>query len=103
MTKLHLLLLVCVDLLSTKQLAKHLQSPGLLLAEDPHQEVGLVVRLESGGDQQVVSGRQNKALRDLPGVYVGATASLRGVVAEEILAGLVFVFWSLSADKLNQT
>lgn len=62
-----------------------------------------MMRLEGGGDQQVVSGRQREALRDLPGVYVGAAASLGSVVAEEILAGLVFVFWSLDADKLNQT
>lgn len=61
-----------------------------------------MMRLEGGGDQQVVSGRQREALRDLPGVYVGAAASLGGVVAEEILAGLVFIFWSLDADKLNQ-
>lgn len=102
-TKLLFLLLVRVNLSTTEQLAKHLQSPGLLLAEDPHQEVGLMMRLEGGGDQQVVSGWKSEALRDLPGVYVGAAASLGAVVAEEVLAGLVFVFWSLNTDTLNQT
>lgn len=60
-----------------------------------------MVRLEGGGDQQVLSGRQREALRDLSDVYVSAAASLGGVVAEEILAGLVFVIWSLDTDKLN--
>lgn len=101
--KVHFLLFflpIQVDL-SSPELTKYLQSPSLLLAEDPHQEVGLMVRLEGGGDQQVLAGWEREALRDLPGVNVSAAASLGGVVAEEILAGLVFVIWSLYTDKLN--
>lgn len=58
-----------------------------------------MVRLEGGGDQQVLSGWQCEAFRDLSRVNVSAAARLGGVVAEEILAGLVFVIWSLDTDK----
>lgn len=94
------ILLIQVDL-SSPYLAKCLQSPSLLLTEDPHKEVSLTVRLEGGGDKQVVSGWHCEALRDLPGVYVSSAASRGGVVAEEIFAGLLFIFWSLDTDKLN--
>lgn len=42
--------------------AEHLQSSGLLLREDPDEEVGLMVGLEGGGDQQVFPRRQREAL-----------------------------------------
>lgn len=60
-----------------------------------------MVWLEGGRDQQVVSRRQQEAFWDLPGVYVGAAASLGAIVAEEILARLVFVIRSLETHKLN--
>lgn len=76
--------------------AQHSQSFGLLLGEDPDEEVGLVVGLEGGGDQQVVPRRQREAVRHLPHVDVGLAASLGRVVAEEIFPCLVLVVWSLS-------
>lgn len=72
------------------------QSSGLLLREDPDEEVGLVVGLKGGGDQQVVPRRQREALRHLPHVDVGLAASLGRMVAEEIFPCLVLVVWSLN-------
>lgn len=76
--------------------AEHSQSSGLLLREDPDEEVGLVVGLKGGGDQQVVPRRQREALRHLPHVDVGLAASLGRMVAEEIFPCLVLIFWSLN-------
>lgn len=63
----------------------HSQRSGLLLREDPDQEVSLVVGLKGGGHQQVVSRIQGEALRHLPRVDVGPASSFGTMVTEEIL------------------
>ena len=75
------------------------QRSGLLLGEDPDEEVGLLVGLEGGGDQQVFSGRQREALGHLPHVDVGLAASLGRVVAEEVFVCVVFAARSLNGRE----
>lgn len=82
--------------------AEHSQSFGLLLGEDADEEVGLVMRLESGGNQQVFPRRQREALRHFPHVDVGPAASLGRVVAEEILSLVVCVIWGLMKAERRQ-
>jgi len=72
----------------------------LLLGEDPDDEVGLVVRLEGGGHQQVLPRRQREALRDFAHVDVRPAARFGRVVAEEVFSQLVLVLWSLDVTYL---
>lgn len=45
-------------------------SPGLavLLAEDPEQEVSILMRLKSGGDDDIFAWRQPEVIAHLPGI-----------------------------------
>lgn len=78
---------------------EHSQSFGLLLREDADEEVGLLVRLEGGGHQQVIPRRQREALGHFSHVDVGPAASLRRMVAEEILRHVVLLIWSLHRQQ----
>lgn len=78
------------------------QCCGLLLREDSDEEVGLMVRLKGGGNQQVFSRRQCEALRHLSHVDVGLAASLGRMVAEEIFPHLVLFIWSLNEQRQNE-
>lgn len=86
----------------TRGSAEHSQSSGLLLREDPDEEVGLVVGLIGGGDQQVIPRRKCEALRHLPHVDVGPAASLGCMVAEEIFTCMVLVIWSLNGGRQTE-
>lgn len=82
--------------------AEYSHRSGFLLGEDPDEEVGLVVWLKGGGDQQVIPRRQREALRHLPRVDVGPAASLGRVVAEVVFPGVILVVWSLNVRRHTQ-
>lgn len=73
---------------------------GLLLREDADEEVGLVVGLEGGGDEQVLPRRQREALRHLAHVDVGPATSLRWVVPEEVLLHLTLIIRCLESHGI---
>lgn len=97
MTELSCLTEICfqICLITLKSICMDIHGSSFVLGEDPDQEISLVVRLEGGGHQQVVSRRQSEALGHLPHVDVRTAPCFRAVVAEKVLPLVVLIIRSL--------